>query len=245
MVPAADRFAALVRGRPWRRRRRAVIIWSLVLALILAGAAAAVIWLPALQVKDVEVTGTTYVSRASVEGVVDARRGHSVALTPTGRLEEQISQIDGVATAEVRRAWPDTLEVTVTERTPVAIVTGPGSTRTVIDGSGASLPPKAASGHELMALRVEDAATDRDAVIGSMLAVMSALPSDLRTRVTGASASTPSDVTIAIKTAEGASKTVVWGDAQDSELKAKAVAALLSQPGGTIDVTAPLAPVTR
>ena len=38
---------------------------------------------------------------------------------------------------------------------------------------------------------------------------------------------------------------VVWGDTRDAELKGDVVQALIPQPGSVIDVSSPVAPVTR
>jgi cell division protein FtsQ len=58
-------------------------------------------------------------------------------------------------------------------------------------------------------------------------------------------ASSTSDVTLVLALEDGGTKTVVWGDAHDAELKADVVQALLGQPGTIIDVSSPVAPVTR
>src|SRR5699024_6781118 len=61
VVQAAGRFRALVAGRPWRRRRRAIAIGTAVTALLVIAALVTAIFLPALQVREVTVAGTGYV----------------------------------------------------------------------------------------------------------------------------------------------------------------------------------------
>jgi cell division protein FtsQ len=78
-----------------------------------------------------------------------------------------------------------------------------------------------------------------------MTDVMAGMPEPLRGAVQEVTASSQSDVTVVLALEDGATKTVVWGDAHDAELKAEVVQALLGQPGTVIDVSSPVAPVTR
>jgi cell division protein FtsQ len=75
--------------------------------------------------------------------------------------------------------------------------------------------------------------------------VLATLPDPLRGATTEITASSTSDVTLVLELEDGGTKTVVWGDARDAELKADVVETLLGQPGSTIDVSSPVAPVTR
>ncbi len=79
-----------------------------------------------------------------------------------------------------------------------------------------------------------------------MAAVLAAMPDALRGGISEMTASSRSDVTFTLELEDADPKTVVWGDAEDSELKGEVVAALLDQPGTVIDVSSPVAPpVTR
>src|SRR5699024_3220736 len=53
VVQATERFRSLVAGRPWRRRRRAIIGTLAAVAVLLVAALSAAIWLPALQLQQV------------------------------------------------------------------------------------------------------------------------------------------------------------------------------------------------
>src|SRR5699024_3671644 len=79
----------------------------------------------------------------------------------------------------------------------------------------------------------------------AMSEVLVEIPDPLRGAVQEVSASSASDVTLELALEGGGTKTVVWGDARDAELKAEVVQALLGQPGSVIDVSSPVAPVTR
>ncbi|MEO7754273.1 MAG: cell division protein, partial [Terracoccus sp.] len=71
-----------------------------------------------------------------------------------------------------------------------------------------------------------------------------ALPTALRTEVSGVTLSSADQVTFTL-THKGNRRTVVWGAAGEADLKAQLVTVLVDQPGATIDVSVPSSPVTR
>ncbi|HEX7350118.1 cell division protein FtsQ/DivIB [Brachybacterium sp.] len=245
MVQAAERFRALVVGQPWRRRRRALIIGTTITALVLVAALLTAIFLPALQVRDVTVRGTGYVQEEAIRDAASPHLGGSVLLLPTGTLTDAIGDVPGVASVEVDRHWPDGARITITEAVPVAMLTRTDGTTAVLDAAGEELPAAAAEGATLVPLTVDGGSADPQGAAAAMSEVLSEIPSPLRGAVQEVTASSTSDVTLVIGLEDGSTKTVVWGDAQDAELKAEAVHALLGQPGGVIDVSSPVAPVTR
>lgn len=245
VVQAADRFRALVAGRPWRRRRRAIIAGTLVTLLVLVAALAAAVMLPALQVRDITVEGTGYVAEEDVREAVASHTGDSVLLLPTHEIAGRAAEVPGIATAEVDRAWPDGMTVTVTEAAPVAQLTRADGSTAVVDAAGEELPAAAAEGATLVPMTVQGGAADPEGAAATMSEVLAALPDPLRGAVREVSASSTSDVTLVLTLEDGGTKTVVWGDAHDAELKAEVVQALLGRPGTTIDVSSPVAPVTR
>ncbi|MEE1618790.1 cell division protein FtsQ/DivIB [Brachybacterium sp. J153] len=245
VVQAADRFRAMVIGRPWRRRRRAILA-SLagVLALLLVAAGTA-IYLPALQVDRVEISGLGYLAEDQVRAVVEEHDGDSVLLLRTGRIQQELLALPGVASAEVERSWPDGVSVTVTETAPVAVLTRADGSTAVLDAAGEELPAAAAEGATLVPLSVGAGASDPEGAAVAMSEVVGAIPESLRSSVRSVTATTASDVTLEIALEDGTVKTVIWGGAADSALKAEVVQALISQPGTVIDVSSPVAPVTR
>ncbi|MGY5763804.1 cell division protein FtsQ/DivIB [Brachybacterium sp. DNPG3] len=231
--------------RPWRRRRRTIIASILVSVLVLAGAASTLLWLPALKVHDVSVAGTGYVDAASVSAAADPALGTSLALVDTGSIVAAVEEIPGVESAVVERSWPDGLAITVTERTARAVITRQDGSTAVVDGTGTELPSAAADGQTLVPLAVGADSQDPDGASAAMIAVVDGMPESLRGGITAMTASSRSDVSFTLALEGEEQKTVVWGDAEDAELKAKVVQALLDQPGTVIDVSSPVAPVTR
>lgn len=245
MVQAAGRFREMVVGRPWRRRRRAILAGAAAVLLLLVAALATALFLPALQVQQVSVEGTGYVEEAEVREAVTPHLGGSILLVPESEIAADVAELPGVDAAEVERDWPDGVHVTVSESTPVGALTRTDGTTTVVDGEGQELPAAAGEGESLVPLAVESGSGDPDAAATAMSRVLAGMPEPLRGAVTELSASSASDVTVVLSLQDGSTRTVVWGDAQDADLKAEVVESLLGQPGTVIDVSSPVAPVTR
>ena len=214
---------------------------------LLAAAAAVLLFLPAFQVTEVTVSGTTYTDQAAIAATAEPAQGRSVLLAPTGEIQRAAEQVPGVRTAEVQRVWPHGVQVSITEREPIAQLVGPDGSSAPVDADGVELPAEAMAGQDeaLPTLTVKPDAKDPDAAAAAMTEVMGDLPTELRSRASDVQASTDADVTFTLTPEEGQPKTVVWGDARDADLKAQVVATLEGEPGTVIDVSSPVAPVTR
>lgn len=245
VVQAAGRFRDLVAGRPWRRRRRAIIAGAATTALVLVAALLTAIFLPALQVREVTVAGTGYVQEGDVRAAVAPHTGGSVLLLPTGEIAESVAEVPGVDSVEVERNWPDGARIAITEAVPIAVLTKTDGTTAVVDADGEELPAASAEGKSLVPLAVTSGSADPEGAARTMSEVLAAMPDSLRGAVREINASSTSDVSLVLALEDGGTKTVVWGDARDAELKAEVVQALIGRPGTVIDVSSPVAPVTR
>src|SRR5699024_2601984 len=157
VVQATERFRSLVAGRPWRRRRRAIIGTLAAVAVLLVAALSAAIWLPALQLQQVTVSGDDYVDQQQVRSSVDSRLGHSVLLLPTSAVAEEMTEVPGVRSAEVERRWPDGPHVTLTARQPSASVERPDGPTAILHEECVEPPPEAGGGATLVPLEVHPA----------------------------------------------------------------------------------------
>lgn len=257
VVDARDRFASThrddaggrggllsrLRPRPWQRSRRPIVITLLIAGVLLVAALAALLFMPQFKLEETTVTGTGYVSEETITQVTGPQMGRSILLADTSGAADEIATIPGVKDAEVDRAWPNRLRVTVTEREPAAVVKN-GSATHVVDLDGVVLPKASAQGKDLRTLTVKGEAIDPERTQEALMATLTTIDPALLKQVTGIEASTPSNVTVKITTDSGP-KTIIWGTAEDGELKSKVVQALLKQPGSTIDVSAPHSPTTR
>ena len=219
------------RGRALRRR------WiALLSVLTVAGLAYVLLFTSLLGVRSVEVLGARVLPADRIREAADIPGEHAMLRLDTDDIRERVLKLPGIATAEVSRSWPSTVEIEVSERVPVGFFNG-GNGFHLIDGTGMDFKTASEPPPGLPELKVPRSSPD-DPVTSSMAAVLGEIPEQLRERVTSASAKTPGSVELTL--AEG--QTVRWGDAKDTDRKAKVLAALLTQPGQTYDVSSPELP---
>jgi len=151
-----------------------------------------------------------------------------------------------VRSATIEARPPSELLVHVNERVPVALLKQ-GDSYVMVDVDGVQLG--ATKDLATVALPLIDAgagATNTE-LFKAIAAVLDTLPADVLARMSTASAASPDAVEL--KLVDG--KTVVWGNAEDRELKAKALEALLKMPADpkvpvrVYDVSVPRHPFTK
>jgi cell division protein FtsQ len=164
-----------------RRRLRFLVVSVAVVAL--AGGAAGATRSPILEVDLVVVCGAEHLAAGSVLHTAGLACGDLMVDIDTGAAARRIERLSWVASAEVHRRWPGTVQVRVTERRAAAAVPVVGGWATV-DASGRVLEraadlPAGLSVVEVPALRDDNVPPRlRDA-----LAVAAAIPERLRERV--------------------------------------------------------------
>lgn len=234
VVPAGPLLAQKARERRKQRRSRLLARLRTALALLLPLTALAwvVIGTTWLGVDRVAVEG---VGRLTTEQVVEAAGvapGTPLARVDTAEVQERIAQLAPVADVTVRRSWPGTLSVSVTERTPAAWVAADKGV-TLVDRDGVPFAQEPTRPPDIVRLQVHEPGPD-DPATRAALDVHAALPATLRERVRIVHAASPSSVLLLLN--DG--RKVVWGRPGDTEVKAAAAQALLSKPGSVYDVSA-------
>ena len=214
-------------ARAWRGARNAVLVLGPVAAL--AWVALASTW---LAVDRIEVTGTGRLAPASVVTAAGVDVGTPLARVDTGAVEDRVGALAPVADVAVRRTWPGTLTVEVTERTPVAAVAG-GAGVTLVDAEGVPFAKERALPPGLVQLEVSSAGPD-DPATRAALAVHADLPEPLKARVRAVRAPSPAAVVLVLRD----SRQVVWGRPGGTATKAASALALLGRPGTVFDVSA-------
>jgi cell division protein FtsQ len=241
VVAAGPRRKARAKAERAGRRRR----WSrrLLRALVVALPVAALAWLvlasPLLAVDRVQVTGTTRLSPEQVAEVAGVPEGTPLAVVRTGRTADRVRTLPPVADVRVRREWPATLRIDVTERVAVAGVVGREGTL-LLDAEGVAFATEPQPPVGLPRVEVRDPGPD-DAATRAALSVLLDLPPELAGQVAVLRATTPSDVSFVLAD----ERTVVWGALGDTATKTAAVTALLRMPGTVVDVSAPGVAVRR
>ncbi|WP_158887294.1 cell division protein FtsQ/DivIB [Amycolatopsis anabasis] len=219
------------RQRALRRR------WVALLSVVTVAAVVYLLFFTSLLgVRSVEVLGANSVSADQVRAVAAVPDRRAMLRVDTAEIRDRVAAMPGVATAEVSRSWPSTIEIEITERTAMGYFERDGGIH-LVDGTGVDFKTVKEKPGGLPQLKLARVAPD-DAPTRAVTAVLAAVPEQLRSQVTAAGAVTPGSVELTL--ANG--KVVRWGDAEQTERKAKVLAALLTREGKTYDVSSPELP---
>ena len=234
VVPATPRLEERARALRSARRRRVLRRTGNGLAVLLPLLAVAWVVLAStwLGVDRVSVTGLTRLQSAQVVEAAAVEPGTPLARIDTGAIEDRVAELAPVASVAVRRTWPGTLTVAVTERTPAVGVLKDGGFL-LLDASGVPFATERALPEGVVRLQV-NAPGSQDPATAAALEVHAGLPEALRTRVRILRAASPSAVVLLLN--DG--RQVVWGRPGGTATKAAAALALLSKPGSVYDVSA-------
>lgn len=225
--------------RQWARRWltwKYVLAGVLVLAL-LGGTVWLVFFSRVLAVESVEVAGAERLDAAEVRSVADVPEGEPLARLDLQAVRARVEALALVRDADVTRSWPDTVLIEVEERVAVAVVEIGGRARgldaegVVFDGFGPAdgLP------------RVRTSPDPGRDALREAAAVVSSLPGDLARRVDHVQVETIDRISLVLRD----ERTVLWGSAEQSDLKAEVLTGLLRRPGTTYDVSVPAQPTVR
>ncbi|MET8847269.1 FtsQ-type POTRA domain-containing protein [Amycolatopsis sp. NPDC004625] len=227
------------RTRPNRQveiRRR----WVALLSVLTVVAAVYLLFFSSmLGVQDVAVSGSRTVPADQIRTVAAVPADKPLLRLSTDEIRDRVAAMPGIATVEVSRSWPNTVEITVTERTAIAFFdSGPGGDGVhLVDGGGVVFKTVAARPPGLPELKLPKVSAD-DPVTRAVTAVLGVIPEQLLKQVTTATAKTPASVEFTL----ASGKIVRWGTAEQTDRKAKVLAALLTQDGKVYDVAAPELP---
>lgn len=229
-------------GARRRRRRLGATLGVLAVLAVLAG----ILFLsPVLAVRDVSVRGAELTDPSRVESALDAYHGVPLTRISKNEVRDRVGRIPQVRSIEVLLEPPHHLVVELHERVPVAALED-GDGFVVVDSEGVELMttstaaeagvPVVTGGRDVLESERFDAVAD----------VLAALPESVLAQLRTASAESLSSVELEF--ADG--RTVVWGTAEDSELKSQVLRELVEARGadsgvGTYDVSSPTRPVVR
>lgn len=220
--------------RARRRRVRVAVPWAAAAVLLVVGLVGWLLYGTAVfSVRTVRVDGTGILSPAQV-----ADAAALVPATPLYRVDldavrRRVAALAPVADATVTREWPDTVRISVVERTPVAAIAHDQAFG-LVDAAGVVFHTVAARPDDLPLVRL-DHPGPRDPATTAVLRVLAALTPQLRAQLVEVVAEAPARIRVLLT----GDRVVVWGDAADSEVKARVATALLDQAGTEIDVSAP------
>jgi cell division protein FtsQ len=223
---------------PGRVRGLKVMVWAVVLVVLFVGLGLLLYFTPIMAARNVVITGVGAVTQEEVIAAAAVKDGTPLLQVNTDDVAERVATIRRVASARVQREYPSTLRITVVERIPVVVKDYPDGPhlfdRDGVDFATAPPPPN------LPYLETENPGPG-DLPTKAALEVMTALRPEVAGQV--AKVSAPSVAAVTLTLVDG--REVVWGTNDRTEEKAQKLAALLTQPGHTYDVSSPDLPTVK
>ncbi len=192
----------------------------------------------AFAVTQVTVKGNSLVQEATIRSVAAVPAGNSLAFTDPTPIAERVAELPEMQTVTVSRLWPNGIQIEVTERTALFAIRSPVGDYWLVDDAGIAYHTVL---HKPAALIPVHTATLDIPVLRDTGLVVSALPDQLRRRVTAVHVRSGDNIVLSLS---GGAQ-VVWGSARDSELKGQVAEALLKVKAKVYDVSAPTNPVTK
>lgn len=236
--PEAARF------RAYSRRRRAILIsvvgsfMSLILLMLAA------MFTPMLAVEEIKVIGLNRLKETQIQKALKSQLGTPLPLVSSEAVGQALSPYSLIESFSITSRPPHTLQVTITERTPICVV-NLGGVPYLFDPAGVRIG-KAADRDQYPRLAINgNPSSSKEYALA--IDVLLALPASLLPRVESIDAKSKDNVTMVLRGAAG--QEIVWGDASESVLKSKVLAALIKNHKKsdrvTFDVSSPEAPVVR
>lgn len=224
--------ADAARPRGWFGRIAAVVV------VLAAMVGAVVVWAsPVLGLRSIKVDGPASAELgAPVRAAVRLPTGTPLARVDLTAVRQRVLSVDAVASATVRREWPHSLRISVTERVAVATTEANGRWW-LMDATGRPFRQVDARPADLMPLELATPGAG-DRATTAAIAVLRSLTPELRARVRSIVAPTAYDVTLNL--ADG--RTVIWGaagDAASAAIKVQVLGAVLKRAGSVFDVSDP------
>jgi cell division protein FtsQ len=191
-----------------------------------------------MSARSIVVTGTGVVTREEVLDAAQVRVGTPLLQINTNEVADRVAAIRRVASARVQRQYPSALRITIVERIPVVVKDFPDGPH-LFDRDGvdfATDPPPPAVPY----IDVETPGPTDPATLAA-LKVLSTLRPEVAGEVGRIAAPSVSSITLTLT--DG--RVVIWGTTDRAAEKAEKLAALLTQPGRTYDVSSPDLPTVK
>lgn len=215
-----------------------VLMWSALLAVLAVGAGLLLYFTPIMSARATVITGLTAITEDEIRQAAAVPSGTPLLQINTDTVAERVASIRRVASVRVQREYPSTLRITVEERIPLVVKDYPDGPH-LFDKDGVDFvtapPPPGLPYIDTETPGPNDPATQ------AALEVLTSLPPEVSGQVSRVEA--PSVAAITLILFDG--RKVVWGTTDRTQEKALKLAALLTQPGQTYDVSSPDLPTVK
>jgi cell division protein FtsQ len=196
---------------------------------------------PLLSIDKIVVSGESRVPEKQLQNVLKKYLGTPLTTISDASVASDLKGFPIIESISLVSKPPHTLEVRITERTPIAIVVQ-GGTQYLYDPAGVRLG--VATGYEKLPTVIVTGNPKNSTTYRQAIDVILALPLQLLDRVAYIQAKTRDNVTLRLRGASA--QNVIWGDSENSILKSKVLKTLLLKTStkvrATFDVSSPLTP---
>ncbi|WP_233265460.1 FtsQ-type POTRA domain-containing protein [Leifsonia sp. AG29] len=210
-----------------RRSRRRRIAWLATAGVVVALVVGVVLiaYSPLLALRHIRVEGTSRLDAGAIEQKLSDQVGTPLPLLDQAAISADLAAFPLIRSYTIESRPPDSIVVRVVERQAIGVVQQ-GSAYVLVDAAKVPIASSAGrpAGYPLIAASGASAETNAGSGFAAAAGVLSALPADVLSQVDTITAKTKDDVSFTLR---GRSATVVWGSAEDSELKAADLGALL------------------
>jgi cell division protein FtsQ len=204
------------------RRRKAGWITAAAVVAVMGGLLAIAVYSPLLALRNVQVEGASRIPPETLVQALDDQLGTPLPLLDLGEVKEKLGAFPLIQSYSTESRPPDTLVVRVVERTPIASVRASGGGFQLVDPAGVVVESadERPAGFPVIDVGAAGVANARFEAAAQVLV---ALPPDFLAQVDVVNATTKDDVSLVL--ADG--KRVVWGSADESDVKAARLPALV------------------
>lgn len=233
-------------------RRRLRWIGGVAVAVVLVVGMLGLAHTPWFGAQAVSVTGThPHTPDAAIVAAAGLQSHPPLISVNPGAVARKVESLPFIATARVRRRWPDGVQIAVTERVPAVQMAGPGSSWSLLDGHGRTLQvvPSRVAGLVVYIVHTATAGippapvgTSLPAAAGPGLEVCRTLPPAFAAQVVSVTVAADGSISLALDSGI----TVLFGTDSDRVAKYQDIASILAHATlhatSIIDVTVPESP---
>jgi len=231
------RFTASTRQRrlTWTAGVGSVLALAIVVVIVTTS--------PLMSLRTIRVEGVSRLSAAEVIEQLQPLAGLPLARVSAADVARELSDVALIQSVDTRVELPDTLAVSIVERTPLGAVGTAGNFR-VVDQAGVELWTDAVRPLELPLIGVAANAEDRG--FQAIVEALAVIPSDVLRRIDRITATSADTVAFSLR---DSNHQVLWGSSEFSAQKARALPAALQAAGAAgsklIDLSTPETVVIR
>jgi len=231
------RFTASTRQRrlTWTAGVGSVLALAIVVVIVTTS--------PLMSLRTIRVEGVSRLAAAEVIEQLQPLAGLPLARVSAADVARELSDVALIQSVDTRVELPDTLAVSIVERTPLGAVGTAGNFR-VVDQAGVELWTDTVRPTELPLIGVAANAEDRG--FQAIVEALAVIPADVLRRIDRITATSADTVAFSLRDSD---HQVLWGSSEFSAQKARALPAALQAAGAAgsklIDLSTPETVVIR